>query len=583
MATLREAIIFARENPTDPRTIQLAEFIKTGQFDSIARAEGIDLSSASPTFNQQQRQPQSSLIERVGSAASNFSTGFAGAAIVNPILNVGSAVENVLENTVGRVTRPIANSLRTLLGNNPLTEEQIQADTNSSIYSRENPLNQQIRQTVEDNRQTTAGKVGQFVGEVASYAIPSTQVTRTIGTANRVRNALAQAVSSSAVATTQAGQVGTDTAIAGASELAFPLVGKLFSGVNRYVVQESLGRLSGTSQETLSEAFGAVVKNPKSRESFINAMRGNITPEEIVGTLRGNVDEIARRRSESYSNSLSKIADSEVDVSSLADNFRKQLSKYKIVVNADGSLNFSKSDLRTAPQAMTKVQEAYDEITNFSSLGKTTVSELDTTRQAVANIILKGEDRSANKANALITSAVDLVRKSGSKVKGYRQMLKKFTIDSEFLESLTKDLSANEKRTVDQTFRRMVTALRTGNEQRMKLVQELDNLTDGFVTAKIAGQQLSEPLSRGLIGTIVAGSLLGNTLDNPELILGTAPFLLFASPRVIGETINALGLAKVKSDALISAFKEGQKVLQDIVQVRPQDLLNTALTGNASD
>lgn len=44
MATLKEAIIFAKQNPNEEKSKQLLEGLKSGKFDSIAQSEGIDLS-----------------------------------------------------------------------------------------------------------------------------------------------------------------------------------------------------------------------------------------------------------------------------------------------------------------------------------------------------------------------------------------------------------------------------------------------------------------------------------------------------------------------------------------------------------
>ena len=51
MATLKQAIEYAKSNPNDPRNSKLKEMIQSGQFDEKARIEGIDLTGKSQTFS----------------------------------------------------------------------------------------------------------------------------------------------------------------------------------------------------------------------------------------------------------------------------------------------------------------------------------------------------------------------------------------------------------------------------------------------------------------------------------------------------------------------------------------------------
>jgi hypothetical protein len=53
MATLRQAIDFAKQNPQDARSLELMKQIKSGGMDETARNEGIDLTGKSQTFQLQ--------------------------------------------------------------------------------------------------------------------------------------------------------------------------------------------------------------------------------------------------------------------------------------------------------------------------------------------------------------------------------------------------------------------------------------------------------------------------------------------------------------------------------------------------
>lgn len=574
MATLREAIDFGRLNPTDGRAVQLMNDIKAGKFDAIARTEGIDLTGKSETFNPK---PAQSILEKASEQGGELSKQFVGKLIVEPLLGLGELGESFLENTVGRVVDPLSNSLRDFMGKPRLTEEDFANKNKESIFNRENETNKLLREVATPT--DTAGEVGAFIGEVASYALPGSGALKASAGMGRVGTLITQAVTSGAVASSQSGEIGKDAGLAAGTELIFPVIGKVFGFTNRYVIQEGIGRLSGTSQETLQEAFGAAVKGGKSRDAFVSALRSEITPEEIVNALNQNKDALIQRRGADYAKSIAEIGGESVDTSTLRTDFLARLKEFKITQADDGTLDFSNSNLRTVPQAQAKITQTLGEIQSISGKGTTSIVDIDTTRQAINNIALTGEDRSANIANSLISHAENLVREKGATVPGYKKMLESFAEDSEFLESLTKDLLANDKRTVDQTFRRMVTALRTNNEQRMTLVKSLDEMTDGFITAKIAGQQLSEPLSRGLIGTLFTATLGSAAITGgADVALGVAPLLVFSSPRVIGEVINALALSKIKTQALTDAFIETQKILADMLGVRPENIVKTLIT-----
>ena len=157
----------------------------------------------------------------------------------------------------------------------------------------------------------------------------------------------------------------------------------------------------------------------------------------------------------------------------------------------------------------------------------------------------------------LIDDGVRSVRLAGEQVPGYGKMLDNFGETSEFLSELERGLSAGDKATIDQAYRRIATTLKTNNEQRMNLVRELDEATGGSLLSDISGQQLSEALPRGLIGTYLAPIIAGGAIAGgvtPAIL----PGLLLASPRTVGEFARSLGIGTAKTEALIDAIAEAR-------------------------
>ena len=322
---------------------------------------------------------------------------------------------------------------------------------------------------------------------------------------------------------------------------------------------EISGALTGTSAETLEQAFTAAKKGGKELDAFTDALRGKTTPERLAQTLRDNTQIINTQRQTLFKETLTELGDEIVDTKTAKDSFFSMLDEAKIHFNENGTLNFSKSGkLKLVPQAQTKIHQAFKEIADLPPTA--TLEEIDDVRQAIKALSLTGDDASANLGNKLIDDAVRSVRKAGEQVDGYGQMLDEFGETSQFLDDLQKGLAATDKRTIDQTYRRMATALKTNNEQRMALVRELDEITDGAILSQISGQQLAEMMPRGIFRQIAAG-MAGGAVLTGGLSQSMLPALVFASPRVTGEFVRALGLTAKQTGVMINSIAQARNAL----------------------
>ena len=321
---------------------------------------------------------------------------------------------------------------------------------------------------------------------------------------------------------------------------------------------EVSGALTGTSAETLEQAFVAARKGGSELDLFTNSLRGKTTPEQLVQVTRENVARINSQRQSLFRQTIDELGDSFVMTAPAKSAMRESLEEAGIKVGDNGILDFSSSKLRLVPQAQTKIQTAFTEIDNLPA--QSTLLEVDTTRQAIKALSLTGDDPSANLGNKLIDDAVRGVRLAGEDVPGYGQMLDEFGETSQFLDELQRGLATGDRKTIDQTYRRMATALKTNNEQRMALIRELDEATDGAILSQISGQQLSEVLPRGIFRQIAAG-LTGTTIITGTASPAILPGLLFASPRVVGEFVRSLGIGARKAELILEAVNEARGLL----------------------
>lgn len=362
------------------------------------------------------------------------------------------------------------------------------------------------------------------------------------------------------VAEGQEAQLGLGTILGAGIPAASPVAGAISRAVGRgtgTAAAEISGALTGTSAETLEQAFFASKAGGKQLDSFTEALRGKVTPEALVDNFQTNISKVSSRRQELFKNTLEELKDQTVPTKLAKDSFAEQLAAAGISVTDEG-LDFSKSKLRTVPSAQSKITTAFQEVSNLPP--SSSILEVDTTRQALKALQLAGDDPSANLANKLIDDATRSVRSAGEQVTGYGQMLDNFAETSQFLDELQRGLSSGDRSTIDQTYRRMATSLKTNNEQRMALVRELDAATDGAILSEISGQQLSEIMPRGIFRQIAAGIAGGAAISggiSPTLL----PALVFASPKVTGEFVRALGISSAKADVMIESINQARNTL----------------------
>lgn len=322
---------------------------------------------------------------------------------------------------------------------------------------------------------------------------------------------------------------------------------------------ETQGALTGTSAETIEQAFMASRRGGDELEKFTQALRGELTPEQLVTNVNESINKISTARQKLFRETLAELSESRVPTDISKRQFIQDLQNIGIKVGDGGLLDFSSSKLRTVPAAQSKLQQAWKEVSNLPETA--TIGEIDTTRQAIRGIkAIAGDDPSANLGNMLIEDATRSVRLAGEQVEGYGKMLDNFSDTSNFLTELQKGLSAGDQKTIDQTYRRIATSLKTNNEQRMILVQQLDAATDGAILSEISGQQLSEALPRGLFRQIAAG-LAGTGIVTGGLSANLLPALVFASPKATGEFVRALGIGTRKTEVMIRAINDARDVL----------------------
>lgn len=372
---------------------------------------------------------------------------------------------------------------------------------------------------------------------------------------------------------------GASALTGGAADVASSVV-KIPTKIARRASRELSGALTGTSGETIQEAFEATLRGGDSAKAFQDTLRGRVTPEKLATDVNDAISETSTRNSKAYKDSLSVIGDEVVDTKDVLNSFENLLNDFGIKIK-DENLDFSGSKFKLVSEPQQKIQTAYSELKRISESGET-INSIDTTRQALRELKLAGTDNTAKSANKLIDDAIASVRNT-VKNPEYKKLLDEFGDNAEFISDLQKDLSSGKKKTIDQTYRRIITSLKTNNERRLRLLRQLDEAVGGTLIPKIAGQQLSEELPRGILrafaasmaGASIAAGLSG--LSAP-LIIG----MLMASPRITGELVNALGIGARKAKVMIDSIKKVQKTLSETYNIPEDQLYKLFETGAIS-
>lgn len=104
-------------------------------------------------------------------------------------------------------------------------------------------------------------KAGKFIEQVAEFAIPATKIGKVTKGMSKIKQILARAVGSGAVATTQEGELGKETAIASGVEVSLPVVGKVIKPVTNVIKRLFSGLGSGLSGVPV-EQLNMIAKNP---------------------------------------------------------------------------------------------------------------------------------------------------------------------------------------------------------------------------------------------------------------------------------------------------------------------------------
>lgn len=341
---------------------------------------------------------------------------------------------------------------------------------------------------------------------------------------------------------------GLTTALGGALPLVPPIVGAAARGVG-----ESLGVSTGTGYGVIKEALNASSQGGARGKAFTDALRGNTSPEALVEEGKSSLSKIIQDRTQTYQKQLEAISGNtkSYDTSSIIDALKTNLDKFKVGITKTGKLDFGQSAIRFDKGAQGEIQTIVDELKGFGTkTGDRTAIGIDSLKRAFGDLY----SQSSN-VRAFTAGMTDAVRGVLKDVPGYDKLSSNYAEKTGLIKDIQRGLSLNNKAGTDTAFKKLNSALRTNNEFRKELIAELDKASGGYLSSKIAGQQLSEALPRGIARQIEGFGAVGGAMT-----FGILPILkvaAFASPRVVGELVNALGISRRVFNGLLDRLGAG--------------------------
>lgn len=490
--------------------------------------------------------------------------------LVSKIAGAGKAVVNFLAPTVNEIGQGIAANLPSQQKNtqevsqvaqgqqdkivqmlksgqiNADQAKQLSAKSADSLYQTPDELQRTPLQAAGTGAQTAAlllpyGEIARGVGAGA----------KAIGVGSKLAS-LAGKVGSSAAGgyaidvgnKLSAGQTGASAATPGlgtAIGAALPFAPKVIGAAARGV-GESLGVSTGTGYGVIKEAYNAAAQGGERLASFTDALRGKIAPEEIVGEARDSLGKVVANRTKAYQADLAglKTKTGSFDISPVIKKFSNTLEDFGVTKGKNGALDYSRSPGLGRYEG--EIKKVADVLKTWGTKpGDRTIVGIDKLKQTLDDFRIGSAD--SRKFDAFVSGLRNEAKSLGKNEPGYLNMLSKFEQSTGVIKEIQKGLSLGDKASIDTGFRKLTSALRTNNEFRKEMIAELDKASGGYLSSKIAGQQLSEALPRG-IARQIEGFGAGGLLLSGSGILPILQIAAVSSPRVVGEIVRALGLSK---------------------------------------
>lgn len=335
-------------------------------------------------------------------------------------------------------------------------------------------------------------------------------------------------------------------------QAAVPLAGETIKMVKPVIgkgLKNVAGFITGTGADSVEQAYKA---GQKGSQTFLENMRGKVSPESVVGTARKELQNMVSANNDLYRANMAKAFD---DTTKL--NVKKVSDKLKELVNQEtlgGEIPLSGDEKRVLEETNKLLRPA------FKSRVAQTTQGLDKIRRKVADI---KTDFGSN-AHRLKKAMENIIKDTISEQRPeYRKGLETFAKNKAEIQEIANTFGLGEGKRLDTALRKLQSVGRNNVQTNYGYRNELLNNLDysGNIADALAGQNFNAILPRGVTARGIAG-YAGLTLN---------PIAVLTSPRLIGETGYKLGKVSKRAKELRDLIeKTGLATVNAAALMQPQ-------------
>ena len=128
------------------------------------------------------------------------------------------------------------------------------------------------------------------------------------------------------------------------------------------VAAQGFGATTGAGAASVKSAFNG-------SQAFLDAMRGKVTPEQVVQTAQDAVQNIAESRRQAYLGDLAKLGENtkSIDITPITQTLQEKLQAFGIKAGPKGTLDFSRSSIANNGTARADVQGVYNTLKTWGT------------------------------------------------------------------------------------------------------------------------------------------------------------------------------------------------------------------------
>ena len=311
-----------------------------------------------------------------------------------------------------------------------------------------------------------------------------------------------------------------------------------------------MGKLTGTGTGATAEAVEA---GKTGASGFIEAMRGNISGEQIVDSAQSALNAVKDQRRVAYQEGLKQLEGKRaIDISPVRRKMDELLKNYGFKYSTDpttGEVFLDSSRTALNKSGNKDVLEIVDMVKDWGKQkGDRTPLGLDTLKRRLDDFY--SESKATRQLVSSLRSEVNGTIKRS--VPEYAEMTKGYAEATELIKDFESGLMLRKQGmsgrvTADKTLRRLTSAMKDNNELRLDLLKVLGSKgTADDLVGQVAGHSMSSPFPRGLAGEtpfLIGEVAMAYKLLNPQWW----PVLALSSPRVAGEFLRVIGKVSAKT------------------------------------